>query len=45
MKNPKLMKAIVKGALGFLVSAGVGYAIKAEKKLAVQIDEYFKVPE
>jgi len=39
--NPKIMKLIVKGALGLAVSATIGTMIKTEKNIGVHIDEYF----
>lgn len=39
--NPKLMKLIIKGALGFGISALIGYTIKMEKLAEGRIDEHF----
>lgn len=39
--NPKLTKLIVKGALGFGISAVIGYTIKMEKRIEERIDEHF----
>lgn len=39
MNKTKIAKYAIKAALGFTVSAGIGYAIKLEKKLDIKIDE------
>ena len=39
--NEKLVKMIVKGALGLTVSAVIGYMIKAEKEIEKRIDDYY----
>lgn len=39
--NPKLVKFVVKGALGLIVSAAIGYTIKAEKMIEKRIDDHF----
>jgi len=37
-------RLVIKGALGLVISTGIGYAIKAEKVLGIRIDEYFTPP-
>lgn len=39
--NPKLAKMIVKGALGFGISALIGYTIKMEKKIEERVDQHY----
>lgn len=39
--NEKLVKMIVKGALGLAVSALIGQMIKAEKEIEKRIDDYY----
>lgn len=39
--NPKLMKLIVKGAIGLAFSAAIGYTIKLEKAVEERIDDHF----
>jgi len=39
--NEKLVKMIVKTALGAATSALIGYMVKVEKKAQVKIDEYY----
>lgn len=39
--NQKLIKMVVKGALGFGVSALIGYTMKAERKIEERIDKHF----
>lgn len=39
--NPKLTKLVVKGALGFAISAVIGYTIKMEKQIEERLDEHF----
>lgn len=39
--NPKLAKFVVKGAFGFVVSAFIGYVIKAERKFEERIDDHY----
>lgn len=41
MNKQMLAKIVVKGAVGLVVSAGIGYAIKGERVLGAKIDEYF----
>jgi hypothetical protein len=40
--NPKLMKFLVKGAIGLAFSAAIGYTIKLEKKVEGAIDEHYE---
>lgn len=39
--NSKLAKMIVKSALGFGMSALIGYAVKIEKKIGDRIDDHY----
>jgi hypothetical protein len=39
--NPKLQKLILKGAVGFAISAVIGYTIKMEKHIEQRIDDHF----
>jgi hypothetical protein len=41
MNKQLIVKFAVKGVVGLVVSAGIGYAIKGEKALGVKIDELF----
>ncbi len=41
MNKQLIVKFAVKSAIGLVVSAGIGYAIKGEKALGIKIDEYF----
>ena len=41
MNKQAIARLLVKGAVGLVVSAGIGYAIKGEKALGIKIDEYF----
>lgn len=41
MNKQTVARIAVKAAVGFVVSAGIGYAIKGEKILGTRIDEYF----
>lgn len=39
--SPKLLKFLVKQALGISVSVAIGYTIKMERKVENAIDEHF----
>lgn len=43
--SPKLIKFLVKGSLSLAVSAAIGYAIKAEKRIEEAIDEHYDTTE
>jgi hypothetical protein len=43
--TPKLQKLIVKTAFGFVVSAAIGYTMKAEQRVEKRIDEHFDAKE
>lgn len=38
MDKAKIAKIVIKGGLSIAVSAGIGYAIKAQKQLDLKID-------
>lgn len=42
--NAKLAKMLVKGAVGFVFSAAIGYVIKVEKGIEERIDEHYAEP-
>lgn len=44
MKNAKVIKFVVKGALGIVFSAAIGYTIKLEKKIEERIDDHYDEP-